>query len=436
MTERRYRGILAALAALGLAVRLLWARAASREPQGLVDPARYLHYARAIADGKGMVEWTGNPTAYYPPGYPWFAGIVTWLSQPFTDSPWAAILVVQAFIAAAGCVLAACLARRLAGPVAGLVAAGVFALYPNLVFHSGVLLGETLFNTLFLAFLVLALRRPAAEARRPPELVAVGVVLGLAVLVRPISLAVVPVLFAIWWWARRDVRAALGATAVVVVGTAACILPWTVRNQLRMHELVPISTNTGENLCIGNSPDADGAFTLSAHCDFGNGLDSPAMEVEVDQRKTRYALGRIARDPGRQPWLVWRRFWFTWVRDGDHDGLVAVQSYNLDPWIEPDTREGLARVADVTYWVVCAAGLAGAAGLVARRRPEDLLMVGATVVIAAVPLAFFGDARFKVPVIPLLIVLAATNLRHLAPAAPAEAEPVGPGEPATTADET
>ena len=39
---------------------------------------------------------TGDPTAYYPPGYPWFLGIVTWLSSPFTDEPWLAAGLLQA----------------------------------------------------------------------------------------------------------------------------------------------------------------------------------------------------------------------------------------------------------------------------------------------------------------------------------------------------
>ena len=51
-------------------------------------------------------------------------------------------------------------ARRIAGPVAGIVAACIYALYPNLVFHTGVLMSETLYIFLFLAFLAVLLWRP------------------------------------------------------------------------------------------------------------------------------------------------------------------------------------------------------------------------------------------------------------------------------------
>ena len=195
MTPRRYRTLLAVVAVAALALRVAWVLWATREPQGIFyDPARYLGYARQIADGHGMVEsLTGDPTAYYPPGYPWFLGIVTWLSSPFTDEPWLAAGLLQALLGAATVLLVASVTRKLAGPVAALIAAVVYALYPNLIFHTGALLGETLYNFLFLAFLALLLSRPWTVSFGTWRVFGCGVLLGLAVMVRPISLAVIPV---------------------------------------------------------------------------------------------------------------------------------------------------------------------------------------------------------------------------------------------------
>lgn len=413
MTTRLPRWALGAIALVGLVPRLVWIRMANHRPIGLFDPARYLGYAEAIADGRGMIEWTGHPTAYYPPGYPLFAGLVTWVSRITPWQPWTTILLVQAVIGAATCVVGALVAERLAGRWAGLAAGLLLAVYPNLVFHSGAILGETLFNGLFLAFLLVFLRWSDDPGRGRGVLVAAGVLLGAAVLVRPISLAVLPIVALALWTRERDLRVALRTTGIVTLVVAACIVPWTIRNAIRMNAFVPISTNTGENLCIGNHPDADGAFTLSDHCDFGNILESSSAEAEIDGRKTRYALGRIVAEPGRQPRLVWRRFWFTWIHSGDHDGIVAAQSYNTDPWMDPVTRDRLVRAADAAYVVVAVAGLVGTAVLLRRRRPEDLLIVGSMVMVAAVPLAFFGDSRFKVPAIPLLIVAGAAGMAVL-----------------------
>lgn len=413
MTARRPSAMwslvaLAALVALGL--RLIWGFSVDEAPQGLHDPARYVGYGRVIADGKGMIEpLTGQPTAYYPPGYPWFVGVVTWLGSPITDSVVTLVVVVQAFLGAASSVLGAVIARALAGGRAAVVAAFGLAVYPNLVFHSGAVLGETLYIFLFLGFGALLTSRPWPEGLTTGRVLGAGAMLGLAVMVRPISLAILPVVALAWWVATHDRRVVLRSTALLTAAVAACIVPWTVRNAIRMDAFVPISTNTGENLCIGHGDGATGAFGFPEECLIDATLmDGTAGEVEADQEKVRIALDAIRADPGREPGLLWERFSYTWLRFGDNDALAAVQSYGKDPFLGAEQERRLADLAEVAYWIVCGTGMAGALVLGWRRRGVDVLLVGSAVMTAAVPLAFFGDSRFKVPVIPLLIVIGAT----------------------------
>ncbi|WP_426572997.1 glycosyltransferase family 39 protein [Aquihabitans sp. McL0605] len=424
----------AIIAVLALAVRVVWAVWAARTPVGIYDPLRYLGYGNAIADGKGYIEpFTtphNYPTAYYPMGYPWFVGIVTWVSRPFSHDQVMAVVLVQSVLGAASVVFGAIVARRLAGRGAAIAAALGLAFYPNLIFHSGVILGETLYNTLFLAFaaLFVTTRWPDGLSKRRVALT--GVVLGLAVMVRPISLAMVPVVVVVWWLATHDRRVLLRSTLVLLLAVAACILPWTIRNEIRMHQFVLISDNMGENLCIGHAVEATGGFAFPASCQTKMSLlDGPDGEVTADKEKVRSALEYMRTDPGREPWLLWQKVWFTWVRDGDHDGLTAAQSYGSNRWIAPATDHRLVRVADTAYWLVVVAGVAGLVQLAWRRRPEDLFLVGVTLMTALIPLAFFGDSRFKVPAIPLLILAAATLVRSRGGAGddPAEAsvgEPV------------
>jgi hypothetical protein len=410
VTSRRYRTLLAVVVIVGLALRVAWVLWASREPQGLFyDPTRYLGYARQIADGHGMVEsLTGDPTAYYPPGYPWFLGIVTWLSRPFTDEPWLVAGLVQAVLGAASIALVASVAKRLAGPVAALLGAVVFALYPNLIFHTGALLGETLYNFLFLAFLALILSRPWDVGFGTWRVFGCGVLLGLAVMVRPISLAIVPVVALCWWAARKDHRVAARWSVVLVLGVLACIVPWTVRNEVRMHAFVPLSTNTGDNLCIGHADGANGAFAPRKECETEyRFLDGLSAELGSDKAKQRIAFRGMVDNIEREPWLTWRRFYFMWIRDGDHDALIAVQSYRQDRWMDATTEARLLALADWVYWLVAVAGVVGLVQLARRREAEANLLVASAVMTAIVPLLFFGDQRFKVPVIPLLIIAAA-----------------------------
>lgn len=435
MTERRYRAAVIVAALVGLALRLAWVGWASRAPSSIfLDPARYLGYGDQIARGNGMVEsLTGDPTAYYPPGYPWFVGIIDWASSPLTDAPWLAVAYVQAVLGAASVLLVAHVARRLAGPVAGVVAAVLFALYPNLVFHTGAVLGETLYNFLFLAFLAVLVDRPWSVRFSTRRALACGVLLGLAVMVRPISLAVVPVIALCWLYARKDWRVAARWTVALVAGIGLCIVPWTIRNAVRLDAFVPISTNTGDNLCIGHAEGATGAFAPVEACDTDyEFLDGLPAELGSDREKRRIALEGMVDNLDREPWLLWRRTYFMWVRDGDHDGLFAVQSYRQDRWMAIPTEARLIWIADRVYWLVTAAGLVGMVLLVRQRRPEGLMLVGCALMTAAVPLLFFGDSRFKVPVMPLLIIAAATLAERVGRSSePVPSEPLPEAAPAS-----
>jgi hypothetical protein len=185
---------------------------------------------------------------------------------------------------------------------------------------------------------------------------------------------------------------------------------------------------------MGHAEGATGAFGPLEACDVPyEFLDGLSSELAADEAKRTIALESMVENIDRQPWLLWRRTYFIWVRDGDHDALFAAQSYRQDRWIDAATESRLIWIADRAYWLVLAAGLVGMVQLARRRQPEAFVLVGSAVMTAAVPLLFFGDARFKVPVIPLLIIAAATLVRTPR-RSPIESVPDG-AEPAGRDDE-
>lgn len=406
----------AAATALGLVLRVVWVVVAERDPEGLFDPARYRGYARAIGEGQGMVEpLTGQPTAYFPPGYPWFLGIIDWVvtHSPLPDDvPFAAGLV-QAALGAGSVVLVAVLGRRLLSPWAGAAAAALVAVMPSLVLHTGTLLSETLAIAVLLAFLVALVPPPSAgpwptgmTARR---LVGAGVLLGAVVLVRPVSVGVLGAVALGWLASGRGWRRT-GRDLAVLVGVAAlCVAPWTVRNLIRMDAPVVLSTNTGDNLCIGHGPGANGGFRLALECSTGTGVqDGPGPEIRSDREKIGRGLRAWRRGWRDEPHLTFRRLAITVERDDD--ALRAVQSYDLDPWLDPGAARLLSGLSNGAWYVVGVAGLAGAARMVWSRRGEQIIVPLTVVGLILPPLVTFGDPRFKVPAVPLLIVCAAALL--------------------------
>src|SRR5690606_29518134 len=109
-----------------------------------------------------------------------------------------------------------------------------------------------------------------------------GVLLGSALLVRPVTAAIFPVVVLGWWLARRDLRSVARSSAVLMAGVLLCVAPWIVRNAIRMDGFVPMSTNTGDNLCIGYEPGAKGAFAFTPNCAIGDPFQGPASEIAAD----------------------------------------------------------------------------------------------------------------------------------------------------------
>ena len=482
---------LGAIVILAAALRIVWVLSANREPVGIHDPLLYYLLGIQIAEGNGYRLLDGTPTAFYPVGYPAALGGVFALVRhtPIPDNLVLASGFFNVFLGVATVVLAYEVGRRLFSPSVGLLAALWLAVFPNLIYHTAAYLSETLFNFLMLAALLVLLavdwrERPPTRAR----LALFGAILGLSALVRPISLLFLPLLFAVWLYAGFGWRRALEATALALVATAAVIAPWAIRNAVVMDAPVIISTNLGDDLCMGHYPGARGAFALPDYC-FNQpeykDLVRPEYEVRRNNDNIERAIKFAFHNRLAELKLLSRKAWFLW--NHDHDGLWAVESYGYDPFIRsplslrvipaqvPDDRlpsvaselerlagvdagqvtaavqEGkltapdvpvvirermppqagyeirtlllpgvrlvttetalwtaLVRIADNFFYVtISLGGLGLLAFVLPPRDPRRVYFLLALLALAGVPLAFFGDARFHVPVMPLLVVGAA-----------------------------
>ncbi len=396
---------------LGLVVRLVWVAYAAKTPQGLYDPARYYGIADNISHGRGYVEifrlgphnqlFKGQASAYYPPGYPYFVGGLAYAVRvgAVPGSLPMVVGVVQAFLGAVSCFFLGVIGRRIWTARAGVLAAGIMALYPNLVMHTAAMLSETLAIFLVLSLLMLVVTAPARPSRT--RLLQIGVVLGVTLLVRSVVAPLVLVLPLVWWRQHRSVRVALRQLAPVMVAALLVVAPWTVRNAIRMHAFIPIATNNGDNLCIGWEPHASGVYGAGAACRVQHvQMAGTRDEVLHDRETSRVALHYARRDVGRIPELVWHRA--VGLFDRDDDALRAVQSYADPGWMPLERVHRLRSIANGAWRVV---GIGGALGLLLmawRGRRDALLVVACGVSLVIAPLATFSDPRFKVPFVPFL----------------------------------
>jgi len=394
-------------------VRVVWVVFAARPPVGIHDPYWYELGATRIAAGDGYTLVNGDPTAYFPVGYPAALAVVSWIGThtPVTDNLALSAGYAQVIPGVATVALIGLIGRRLFGGRVGIVAAAIAAVFPSQIFYTATLLSETLFNLLLVSALAILVWRRDEDLTWSRIGVA-GIVLGLAVLTRPVALAVVPMVGIAWWFGHARWQDALRRTALLGVGAAIVVLPWTVRNVARMGEPILVSTNTGDNLCIGHHPGASGAFELDDWCLEGiSGRFTLDDELHRDRTLTRRALRYAISHPGDELVLTWWRTHATFSTDDD--GLRAVQSYGEDEFIDPRREDALSTLANGFYFGVLAFAGLGVVAIWSRERPRRLLYLACMVAMLLGPLAFFGDPRFKLPFTLLCTVPAAVTIAAL-----------------------
>jgi hypothetical protein len=257
---------LGAIIAVGFILRLGWALSVHSGLIAGLDMQGYYNSAKNLADGYGLTVRRsfgvgelagpgGVPSLAFPPGYSLtLAGVFRVFGDSLTAGKLLNVVAGTLTIP-----LVYCLALRWYGRTTALVAAALFAAYPANIFWTSVLYSDLVFTLPFALALVLLVEQDLSP--KNARMVAFGIVLGYATIIRPQALVLLiaaALYFAIRAPARRQVIVPILAA---IVGVAFCIAPIAAWNTHRAGRFVLLSESLGYNLRIGHSPNATGGFT-------------------------------------------------------------------------------------------------------------------------------------------------------------------------------
>lgn len=304
------------------------------------------------------------------------------------------------------------LAREYFSRRVSLLAGIVAALYWPFVYFEGDLLIVT--TIIFLNTLAFLLFARAARRHKLVLYAAAGLVLGLSAIARPSVLIFFPAVpLFIYLTARNAPREAAGWVRRLVVTAVACavvITPVMVRNYVVGHAIVPIAASGGVNFYIGNNPASDGSTAIvpGTRADWWGGYHD-AIAIAEHARGHKLGLAEVSnyyfdrgmqffRDQPDQAWaLVFKKLRMFWAGPERANNKFIYFFWNL---------AGMKYVPLPGFWLIAPLGLLGAVVLWRRRR--DLAMFYLFVVLYMVGVvAFFVNARFRLPVVPVLILFAA-----------------------------
>lgn len=362
-----------------------------------------------------------HPAAHVGPLYPM---VLAWFYAMVGHHPeWVPVLHIAMDGATAWCVYR--IGGALYGSWVGACAAALFLIYPAYWTYDARIRSEALFTFLMSAWVWAAVLCVQRQSVRQYALA--GLLAGLTILCKPVVLILAVFLVGLVWTGTESPLHKVTCAGVYVLAGLVLVLPWTVRNYSRFHEVIPVSAGMGAGLWMGSDPLSRGSWPMTHQQETAiwesAGLTplpyAHAMyDVQTDRLLREKGWARIAGDPIGYVRLIAIRVWDFWVGNP----LYLLNSDN-------DFANGLRADAADRGWLVAGFSLA-----------KRLVLVPGLIVLALwsgwrdrerwrewLPLCLFPlgltagyvpftveAGRYALPVLPCLIVLStALGLRFV-----------------------
>lgn len=409
------RALLWILAA-GIVVRVvLWFVWGSWSPLLNADAEDYHGLASRLATTGAYASERGELISLRPPLYPAINALIYCTAGVGNDG---VVRVVQAVVSLLIALLAYWLALIIYSARVAIWAAGVTCFYPAFLAYGNVVLSETWFT--FFALAVVTLTLDAVKRRNLWMLLVVGIALGLAALTRSVMLLFVPFLslYLLWAWpggiGRRFIAAAVPAVFFALV-----ICPWAVRNTRLQQTFTLIDVMGGRNVMMGNYEHTPTERSWATISDVvgdqawyvvlakERGEKPAGTQGQLDKQALRHAIDYVLSHPITTLKRDAVKFFNFWQLERT---FSAAASQNYFGAISTTTKIAIAIVFCGSCVAVMYAALFGICVVPPRDLRQHVFLLAAILFPCAIHSLIFAHERYRLPVMPLLIVYASAAI--------------------------
>jgi len=369
-------------------------------PHTTVFPDEQRIFGSAIRLIESDEFWVGSDRAWEMPGTALFFAPFVWLFGPHNAI--VPIRLAQAVLVTVQCGLVGHIATRVfRNRRVSFVASCIAAIYPFILFYQGLLLSETLFNTLLLAGMAALFWWRDRGFRVDIALVIASLCFALATLTKATLTFLPPFLIAATaYLAGGSLRRTINTLVAACCLYAAFMSPWWIRNAALFHTIVPLTTSSASNLYLGNN-----AHNPEAGIDWANEVEPEIVALansvpdELErQRIFKEAAGNYIRN---HPAAFLRAGFKKFVR-----------FWNIVPNAAEYRSAAYSTISILSFGSI----LAFAIICVARRRRQWRLLAPFYLVFGYftfVHVVTIASLRYRFPLEPLLIILAAEPIAAL-----------------------
>ncbi|HET9399735.1 MAG TPA: glycosyltransferase family 39 protein [Candidatus Acidoferrales bacterium] len=362
--------------------------------------------AQSIALGRGFsspLSVDSGPTAWLTPVYPYLLAGVFKLFGVFTYRSWVTIIAINCAFSALTCLPIYYAGKRLGGLKVGAAAAWIWAFFADAILMPTTWVWDSSLAAL-IAACILMMTIKVWNSDRSRDWIVYGALWGLAAMVNPSILAVLPFLLGWFAWEKHKASAVwVRQVATIAILVFAACVPWTIRNYRVFHQFVPLRSNFGLELWLGNNPDVPDTWAGELHPN-----DYPPErekfqrlgEIAYMKQKQSEAIAFMKSHPVDTARFMWRRFVDTWTGNWD-----PIQ----DIWAHASWYERTLLLSNIGVSVL------GLVGLLVLSRLKNPFAVPLALFPLIFPIIYYvthPSRRYRHPIDPVMITVAAFAITY------------------------